>query len=388
MTVTFGKQPQGKFVYKKQSKIRWRYLEDHSTSCDPIFVCGSWDDEVNEVTLWSWNKVEETTTDPETVPVSAEDSDVFEPNLLSSYDHGNGDVNEVQFLNTDTFAIASSDGTVSLLKIDRDNVLEARNLHSTGHKLTKVAAWNKLHSKRNVEGSCNSLSCAGDHIVSVGSNGQMFLLNGKRQAPLKSFTEADSGSMSSALFLKQDQVASGNTRGQVKIWDLRSTEVQPSKTCHLAMDLVGVTCLSQHPTQPHVVVGGASNGVLAFWDLRGTPTYPMSVVKAHSAAVSEVHFHSHQPDHMFSCDSSGEVWHWNGSNANRIGPSYFSQTSTVQSSTTNCIWLNSEMVKTRVNTKAIMTKQPLPVNSISVAGSSVLVAGDSEAIFIIPNIGI
>ena len=134
--------------------------------------------------------------------------------------------------------------------------------------------------------------------------------------------------------------------------------------------------------------GGGAGGGLAFWDLRGTPTYPMSVVKAHSAAVSEVHFHSHQPDHMFSCDSSGEVWHWNGSNANRIGPSYFSQTSTVQSSTTNCIWLNSEMVKTRVNTKAIMTKQPLPVNSISVAGSSVLVAGDSEAIFIIPNIGI
>ena len=96
MTVTFGKQPQGKFVYKKQSKIRWRYLEDHSTSCDPIFVCGSWDDEVNEVTLWSWNKVEETTTDPEPVPVSAEDPDVFEPNLLSSYDHGNGDVNDHQ----------------------------------------------------------------------------------------------------------------------------------------------------------------------------------------------------------------------------------------------------------------------------------------------------
>ena len=245
---------------------------------------------------------------------------------------------------------------------------------------------------RNVEGSCNSLSCAGDHIVSVGSNGQMFLLNGKRQAPLKTFMEADSGSMSSTLFLKQDQVATGNTRGQVKIWDLRSTEVQPSKTCHLAMDLVGVTCLSQHPTQPHVVVGGASNGVLAFWDLRGTPTYPMSVVKAHSAAVSEVHFHRHQPDHMFSCDSSGEVWHWNGSNAataNRIGPSYFSQNSTTtQSSTSNCIWLNSEMVKTRVDTKAIMPKQPLPVNSISVSGSSVLVAGDSEAIFIIPNIGI
>ena len=243
---------------------------------------------------------------------------------------------------------------------------------------------------RNVDGSCNSLSCSGDHIVSVGSNGQMFLLNGKRQAPLKSLTEADSGSMSSVLFLKQDQVATGNTRGQVKIWDLRSTEDGPAKTCHLAMDLVGVTYLSQHPTQPHVVVGGASNGVLGFWDLRGTQLYPVSVVKAHSAAVNEVHFHSHQPDHMFSCDSSGEVWHWNGSNANRIGPSYFSQASNAANNqnSTNCIWLNSEMVKTRVSTKAMMTKQPLPINSMSVAGSSVLFSTDSEAIFIVPDIGI
>ena len=40
----------------------------------------------------------------------------------------------------------------------------------------------------------------------------------------------------------------------------------------------------------------------------------MSVVKAHTDAVSEVHFHEQQPDHMFSCSQSGDVWHWNGSN--------------------------------------------------------------------------
>ena len=77
-----------------------------------------------------------------------EDLEVFEPNLLASFHHGHGDVNELHFLNTDTFAVASSDGTVSLLKIDRDNVFETRNLHSTGYKLTQTAAWNKLHSKR------------------------------------------------------------------------------------------------------------------------------------------------------------------------------------------------------------------------------------------------
>ena len=75
--------------------------------------------------------------------------------------------------------------------------------------------------------------------------------------------------------------------------------------------------MAKHPTQPHIVVGGGSNGVLAFWDLRGSQDYPLSVVKAHSDAVSEVHFHEQQPDHMFTCSQSGDVWHWNGSSVSR-----------------------------------------------------------------------
>ena len=48
--------------------------------------------------------------------------------------------------------------------------------------------------------------------------------------------------------------------------------------------------------------------------ITGNQDYPLSVVKAHTDAVSEVHFHEQQPDHMFSCSQSGDVWHWNGSN--------------------------------------------------------------------------
>ena len=177
---------------------------------------------------------------------------VFEPDLLSSFNHDIGDVNDIHFLTSEVFAVASSDGTVTLVKIDRDSILGSRNTKSTGFKLAAIAKWSKLHSKQNVLGSCNAISCAGDNIVSAGSNGQMFVLNGKRQTPIKSFHEADSGSISSVLFLKQDQTASGNTRGQVKIWDLRANESSAaSKTCHLAMDLVGVSCLAKHPTQPH-----------------------------------------------------------------------------------------------------------------------------------------
>ena len=52
------------------------------------------------------------------------------------------------------------------------------------------------------------------------------------------------------------------------------------------------------------------------------------------------------------------------------------------------IWLNSELVKNRVDTKPMMAKQALPVNSMSIQGSSVLVAGDSEANFVIPDVGL
>ena len=83
------------------------------------------------------------------------------------------------------------------------------------------------------------------------------------------------------------------------------------------MNILHHSSMAKHPTQPHIVVGGGSNGVLAFWDLRGSQDYPLSVVKAHSDAVSEVHFHEQQPDHMFTCSQSGDVWHWNGSSVSR-----------------------------------------------------------------------
>lgn len=260
---------------------------------------------------------------------------------------------------------------MTLLKVDKDNFGVG---NSTGYKFSQVNKWAQLHS------CCNAVSVHGDNILSVGTEGTMALLNGKRSAPLKSYKSADSGSISSALFLRQDQAAAANSRGQVKIWDLRSNEEQPSKVCHLAMDLVGLSSIGKHPTQPHVIVGGGSNGVLAFWDLRGSQDYPLSVVKAHSEAVSEVHFHDQQPDHLFSCSQNGDVWHWNGS---QIG--MFTNPATANNS---CIWLNSDVVKNRVDTKPLMAQSALPINSMSIVGSSVLIAGDSEAIFVLPDIGI
>jgi len=378
MAIISSKQPQGKFIFKKQNKIRWKrspVSDEHELlQSGSLFISGSWDDSENEITLWKWVKEAPMEDDNSRM---GESSGIFEPQLLASFDHRFGDVNEIQFLTSDVVAAGSSDGSVTLLKINRDSL--DNTLQSTGFKFTQINKWNKSHS------SCNGLSVSGDNIISVGSDGKMFLFNGRRPGPLRTYANADSGSICCSLFLKQEQVASANSRGQVKIWDLRSSEEAPTKTCHLAMDLIGITSMAKHPTQPHIIVGGGANGVLAFWDLRGNQDYPLSVVKAHSDAVSEVHFHEQQPDHMFSCSQSGDVWHWNGSSVAKTAAtsSGVFNTSTVQN-----IWLNSELVKNRVDTKPMMAKQSLPVNSMSIFGSSVLVAGDSEAIFVIPDVGL
>ena len=121
---------------------------------------------------------------------------------------------------------------------------------------------------------------------------------------------------------------------------------------------IGLTCISRHPVQPHVLCTGTNDGVLAFWDLR-MESHPVTLLTAHSQPISEVtnpmflhifvvlswivnikphnlfyfiillklnessrqrltfcfqvHFHDQQPDHLFSCSQNGDVLHWNGS---------------------------------------------------------------------------
>ena len=53
---------------------------------------------------------------------------------------------------------------------------------------------------------------------------------------------------------------------------------------------------------------------------------------------------------------------------------------------TACPWLNSEAVKNRVETQSLMARQPLPVNTIDVLGNSILVGGDNEAMYLVPNV--
>lgn len=96
----------------------------------------------------------------------------------------------------------------------------------------------------------------------------------------------------------------------MKIWDLRVNEDVPLSTFMISGDHISTTCVTHHPTQNHLMLAGGEDGSISVWDLRKS-THPVNVLNAHKNSVCEIAFHQEQPDHLFSCSFSGELWHWN-----------------------------------------------------------------------------
>lgn len=350
------KKPQGKFVYKKLSKIRW--MRSRSSDDTSVFATGSWDDNQNEVSLWSW-----------------ENNQSSEPEKLANfYFAEGGDVNDLHFLSPELIATSSSDGSLAVLRL----------VSSDEWHISEAKKWPHLHGDE----ACNAVtsSGSGDQLVSVGGDGTLSQVSLGHNAPLRTYKEADSCGLTTLTFVKHDQVVVGNSRGQLKVWDLRVPEETPTNIFMLSSEHISINCLSRHPAQPHVIATGSNDGMLAFWDLRGNHSYPVTVLSGHSGPLSEVHFHQQQPDHVFSCSQSGDVWHWNGSAMSRNKDSMIGFGNPDLHYGSGCVWLNSDAAKNRVNAQALMAKQVLPVNSIDSMGSSLLVAGDNEAMYKIPAI--
>merc|ERR1719312_201208 len=160
---------------------------------------------------------------------------------------------------------------------------------TSGWELQEVSSWQKLHPGGF---SCNGLSCSGENVASVGDDGRVNVFNANSQgAVLREYPSADSCILTSVLFSKTDELIVGNMRGQLKIWDLRTKDQDPTSTCVLSSEQVGITCLARHPTQSHVLCTGSEDGMLAFWDLM-KEKHPVTLLSAHSGPVSEVQFHA------------------------------------------------------------------------------------------------
>ena len=54
--------------------------------------------------------------------------------------------------------------------------------------------------------SCNDICTMDDYLGSVGEDGRLFLLNHRQKKQLRAYNSADSCSLTSSLFVKNDEV--------------------------------------------------------------------------------------------------------------------------------------------------------------------------------------
>ncbi|XP_023336112.1 nucleoporin Nup43 isoform X1 [Eurytemora carolleeae] len=340
-----------KFVSKKVRKVRWRPRQDSMQMNSNMFATGSWDDESNEVSLWKHEEGEEGSS---TV-------------LLASVQHP-GDVTGLNWISPDLLVTSSSTGSLNLYTLEQYKIL------------TLSQDWSNLHR----DGGATCLSSHGESVATAGQDGRINVLNIRQRAPVKVYDNADSCSMTDLIFSRGSDLLSSNMRGQLKLFDLRANQQTPSSTFLLSNDQVAVTCLAKHPSQGHIVISGGENGFLAVWDLR-QGQHPVTLLSAHKAPVSEVKFHPDQPDHIFTCSQGGELWHWNGGSIKSSGGN-LSMNNSLENLNSTSPWLSSEAVRHKVETTSLVSKQPLPINSVDVLGHSVLFGGDNEAFYILNNI--
>ncbi|XP_005089321.1 nucleoporin Nup43 [Aplysia californica] len=359
-----------KFVSKKISKVRWRPRANVKSPPSTIFASGSWDDQQNSVSVWKvWDRL------------STEDNGMSEPLLehepqkIFEIPHV-GDVTDMQYMSHDLLAVSSSAGGVAVYKHQPNT-----------EGLSKVCSWDKLH--RFAPGSTSPCTCISprddDWLVSGGEDGHLNVLALGQREPVQVIEKADSCTINAVTFLKQMEVLTVSSFGQLKIFDLRQ---EPGKGAKIFSVSEGqhtpLLCVDKHPGQAHVVATGGEDGMLTVWDLR-KEKFPMTLLEAHTGAMWEVKFHPHNPHHLFTCSDDGSLWHWDGSAFSNEPMSTFFQgkgkESEMKDVGISSPWLSLETSRQKLDIASLLPNKSLPVNSLDIETSTLLCGTDSETIY-------
>ncbi|XP_046653277.1 lysine-specific demethylase 8-like [Daphnia pulicaria] len=314
-----------KFVSKKIRKVRWQRPAAFGRPNPEYFVAGSWDDEQNEVSLWNTVSPDEQNNDPiqvSTIPVTS-------------------DVNDISFYDTSNFFVALGNGTIMMVRI--------------GKKLEVVHQWMDIHHFKSAKAPATGIVCQSPEIASIGEDGKLNLMRMNQDKPYKTI-DADSCSLNAAVFTSQNEIFTGNSRGMIKLWDLRSTTEKPVQSTSLAEDSeVGVTSMDRHPFQGHIVAVGGYDGMLTVYDMRKAQT-PVTVMEASDSCLNELRFHPERADHLFTASESGAVWHWVPMGA---------KTAVSNGLSTN-LWLSGDLATQQLNIREILPSLPLAVNNLHI----------------------
>lgn len=303
-----------------------------------------------------------------------------------------GDVTGLEFITADQVVASSSTGTVTLYRHQRNS-----------QTLAPSMSWEGLHYDPGDNGCpCTCLATQGeDMIVSAGEDGRLNVLNVAHKKPVRTIDKANSCTVNGISFLKHLEVITIDSSGQLKVFDLRHTSNDPTRTFSISGEQTPLQCVSRHPTQHHIVATGGHDGVLSVWDLR-QEKFPVTLLEAHSAAMWEVKFHPANPDHLFTCSEDGSVWHWDGSSVSSLvtgtgagsgGGSLFSQHQHAHPNGAGNLgitspWLALESGRQKMEITTVLPNQTLPVNTIDIESETLLCGTDEEAIYCIDIPGI
>uniref|UniRef100_A0A8D8LR84 Nucleoporin Nup43 n=1 Tax=Cacopsylla melanoneura TaxID=428564 RepID=A0A8D8LR84_9HEMI len=334
------------YLSRKMSKVRWQPNDDLPCS---KFLTGSWGEpsqplpnieevQGNAVQLWKY------------VPN-------MEPIPLCTMEHP-GDVTELKFLDTETFLVSSSHGSLQLGQVENDK-------DETFYNIKSLNSWANIHSFKNgAPSSLTSFARSKNGVVTVGDDGKLAVIALDNPTPLFSIEDPFNSSLKCVSFINHKSFITGNSLGNLKVWDVSGGKPQSVFNLPSTLKLVSINFIQQKPSQQHLLFVGSDDGSITVWDMRNTEN-PIILNTSHNESVSELQFHPENPNHFFTCSSLGELWHWD-----------MKQDSSLQQ------WCG-DTLNERLNVTALAEPLYLPLNSLDVVAESVITTCDNEATYII-----
>jgi nuclear pore complex protein Nup43 len=292
-----------------------------------------------------------------------------------------GNVTDIQFADTERFAVASSSGCVTVMQ------------HRHPSKTVDVSQrWERLHSCPGQSlVSCTALSVNPPDVVTVGEDGRINVMRIEMREPLLTI-DADSCTITCVTCIRQSEVLTGSVGGQLKLWDVRQPTHGPAKILLLVGDPVALHCLDRHPNQQHIVATGGQDGVLSVWDTRQERS-PMTQREAHTSNIWDVKFHPTCPDNLFTCSEDGSLWHWDATR--RATPGFSSTLNahiglgiTTGSGVSYSPWLLDDSGRTEIHATSLLPWHRMPLQSLDTQMRKLVCGTDSEAVIVINDLSI
>ena len=290
----------------KQSSVRW--LPAFAASEDLLAISGSWDEEANELSVWSL-KLDGATGDAMgdefTSPILQVGSTPHDGCVLGLSVAGNANgAPPVAYT-------ASGAGGACCFTIDFANdggvVLthQWRAAVPVGGLATLGVSWG-------AEAGC---------VAAAGEDGKLAVLHPESGATIWSAQTNEPSLFDTCWWGAQSPHAVFTAGKMLAMWDTRQKAMAPQLTLapvpegqvHLGAQLL---CISTEPVPSHKVAAGASDGAIHIWDVRspslvGSGRPPQrTIARAHSSDVWGLQLGRGTHGDLLSCGSDGTVQSW------------------------------------------------------------------------------